>query len=587
MRRLAVGLGAVLLGCLGCDSTRTLVVQVRTDLAPVVELGGVGVDLGDRGVSGEWDAYVTASASQRWGDGVRVLEVQVPGDGPVSFRVGAEGPDGRVLVERPARAELRDALTVVTVFLTRDCAGVTCPAADPAATACLGARCVRPECLEERTEECGAGECATAGDCPAPAVSCAEATCTASRACVSLPVEGACGAAEVCSTERGCVSTGPAPDAGPEDAGTRDAGPDRDAGPFTACGPGAPRVSLVGPAFTTLIGRVGLATDGSSLALLKPVSGAGGELRLATMGFDGTHELEVILGPATAGLEAEVVYTTTSPGGSQAYVVAWTVDGSAWVVARHASDLSQWGPLSRISNASYRAPSLAVDTRDGRVGVLLERGVGGVAYIDVMPGLAVSNDSVMRTSAANARAPHLFFMDGLFGALWLTDDASPLWFEGIAPGGGSTFAPGPLDLIPPGTTAHAAGWLTGATDYFWVARAETGSTDLELSAHIATGMRHITWGVLGSSPPEEIRATSRTTGVGYLWTIPNGGSPLVRFVERTESGGAVAVDLHPELDTALRSMTSLHADALVRGPDAWYAAVRGGDRANVVRICDP
>lgn len=198
-----IGLIAVL--AVACDDgSSTLVVQVRTDLLPGQEMAAVEVTLeGDVGVT-----RVDASAARDWGLGVRVLERALP-RGERRLRVAAVDAAGAVVVERPVRVTLDGSLRVVTVLLTRDCQGVTCPGAgDPAAIACLGGRCVDEECVEEWTDACGARDCESATDCAAPAGACARAECSASGICFAVPDHAACADDLVCSPTLDCVPAG-------------------------------------------------------------------------------------------------------------------------------------------------------------------------------------------------------------------------------------------------------------------------------------------------------------------------------------------------------------------------------------------
>jgi hypothetical protein len=117
---------------------------------------------------------------------------------------------GETIVERPMSFALRDReLRVITVLLTRDCAGVSCPLEGDDATqaACLAGRCVEEGCTEETPELCVDPECASASDCGAPPVgACAASECTPSGACVELLDHAMCeDPGEVCSAAAGCV----------------------------------------------------------------------------------------------------------------------------------------------------------------------------------------------------------------------------------------------------------------------------------------------------------------------------------------------------------------------------------------------
>ncbi len=204
MGRAIRGVLFALLVAAGCDDgAATLVVQVRTDLLPGQEMAAVEVSIdGEVGVT-----RVEASAARDWGLGVRVLERTLP-RGERRLRVRAVDAAGALVVERPVRVSLDGGLRVVTVLLTRSCLGVSCPASDPAAVACLGGRCVEDRCAEEAPEGCGTPTCASAAECAPAGGSCASVECSASGTCFASPDHGACAADQVCSTALDCVAAG-------------------------------------------------------------------------------------------------------------------------------------------------------------------------------------------------------------------------------------------------------------------------------------------------------------------------------------------------------------------------------------------
>lgn len=206
--RIAAYLLATLALLAGCEGRGTLVVQVRTDLVPVRQLGSVRVTGARVGGAALPESTRAAAASDGWAAGVRVAELAALEPGTYRLDVAALAADGAVLVARPVRAEVASGLTVVTVLLTRDCLGVACPApaGDPAAIACLAGRCVTEECVEEATPEaCGAAQCATAADCAASLAPCASVECAGSGSCFTALDHASCGAGRVCDPDAGCV----------------------------------------------------------------------------------------------------------------------------------------------------------------------------------------------------------------------------------------------------------------------------------------------------------------------------------------------------------------------------------------------
>jgi hypothetical protein len=186
----------------GCESGATLVVQVRSDLVPGRELAAVEIELDSS------TDRIEASDARDWGRGVRALERSDLAAGQHQLVIRAVDAGGAVIVDRPLRVDLHGGeLRVVTVLLTRDCAGVSCPGAadDPLAAACLGGRCVPEECVEEDAAACGEPACAGASDCAVPSAACASAECTASSTCLTVLAHDACAAGEVCSAELGCA----------------------------------------------------------------------------------------------------------------------------------------------------------------------------------------------------------------------------------------------------------------------------------------------------------------------------------------------------------------------------------------------
>lgn len=221
----SIAIACVLAACEPAGGT--LVVQVRTDLAPGIELASVRVEIATMPLPTTVDT--PAAAARDWGRGVRVAELPLA-RGTYSFRVAAIGPDRATVVQRRVRAEVGGGVRVATVLLTRDCAGVTCPGAgdDADATECAGGRCVLISCIEENTLSCGDAECGSSAECGPPAEACLLAECTASGTCFAAPDHARCARGEVCVVGDGCVradvTDGGALDAGQGDAGLGDGG---------------------------------------------------------------------------------------------------------------------------------------------------------------------------------------------------------------------------------------------------------------------------------------------------------------------------------------------------------------------------
>lgn len=203
----------------------TLEVLLRTDYVPGIDFDEVRTTLSSAG-GDRTDRRVVVPGEDFVGG---LLVAEFSGLPVGSFRLDVElvrrgtptGPRAAVTVE--VRADLR---TIVAI--TRSCRGVECPGeGDPVgATACVAGRCVDPSCPPD---ECP-GECTLDVECDVT-VACAVAQCV-EGVCLRRGDSGRCGAGFYCDPEVGCRELPPDVDAGPPDAGRRDAGPaGLDAGP--------------------------------------------------------------------------------------------------------------------------------------------------------------------------------------------------------------------------------------------------------------------------------------------------------------------------------------------------------------------
>lgn len=226
MRQLSVGVVVtLLLVAAGCSDDPSLAVALRTDLIAGIEFTQTRTTLARGGVptaeSGWTNTQVMSATSGDFVTGRRVAEYGKVANGTFAVRVelldaiGGRVAQGRVLVQ------ISGGQQAVTVVVTRDCRGVSCPGAsdDPTATACLGGRCVDPRCSPETPEFCPMAECDVDTDCTVSSI-CAIGRCV-SGSCFLAERPGACSSSEYCDPDRGCV---PRPvDAG-VDGGMRDAG---------------------------------------------------------------------------------------------------------------------------------------------------------------------------------------------------------------------------------------------------------------------------------------------------------------------------------------------------------------------------
>ncbi|MEM9196135.1 MAG: hypothetical protein AAGF12_43625 [Myxococcota bacterium] len=209
----------------GCDSGNALLVDLRTDLAPVDEFAAVEVIV-ERG-SGTQRLSAGALRSQDFFRGVRVAEYEDLEAGEYFVRARLLNGDGDVVLARQIRLDVSNDAGV-TLIATRDCLGVSCPdSEDPTATECFAGRCTTPDCSSANRSACRR-ECVTVLDC-VDRMGCTTPSC----------VEGACLEAMGCPSgsecqDNACVVAEPM-DAGTE-AGRSDANlPDGHGDPEPLC----------------------------------------------------------------------------------------------------------------------------------------------------------------------------------------------------------------------------------------------------------------------------------------------------------------------------------------------------------------
>ena len=219
----------VLLASCSADDEGTLVVDVVTDLIPVVEFAGVEVRVDTNRET------LLARAGEDWSDGRRIAELARLPNGPLTLEVEAFS-NGVPVAGRRVRVNVAGR-TAATVVLARSCIGVQCPADgdSPTALACLGGRCVEEDCIDGTQPSCPTEpDCTDNSTCSAP--QCASARCTEGGICVIG--DFTCPNSEYCAPASGeCtpIPVGPLVDAGNE--GRRDSGIDLDAEPFDAMPP--------------------------------------------------------------------------------------------------------------------------------------------------------------------------------------------------------------------------------------------------------------------------------------------------------------------------------------------------------------
>lgn len=216
---LCVTLSAVLSACPE-ESSDTLVVELRTDLAPGIEFERfeiVGSATLLREVQGQ-EVGADWSRPQAMGE--------------LAIAAGAQRMRAR-LVQRDAIVVERELLvqvegrTGLQIVLSRECAEVECGLGE----ACLAGQCVTEGCLTGAEPTCElVPECLDDSDCVVGAP-CAPQACEPGGWCFARSLE--CPAGEWCDPSAGCTTIPSAEDAGVTDAGRVDAG-QADAGPDDA-----------------------------------------------------------------------------------------------------------------------------------------------------------------------------------------------------------------------------------------------------------------------------------------------------------------------------------------------------------------
>lgn len=195
-----------------CSATNpTLDVRVYTGLVPGPEFSAVETTVFVADASGSLRVADSADARATFGAdfarGHKVATFVIP-EAEYQVRVRLLRPTGALLVERVVAIRLSGD-SVVSVHLTRDCVGVTCPApgGSPEFSTCLAGRCVDPRCSSAARDFCpDVAFCNEPSDCDTPAA-CAATGCE-EGVCVQAPIRGACDNDEWCNPDvgAGCQS---------------------------------------------------------------------------------------------------------------------------------------------------------------------------------------------------------------------------------------------------------------------------------------------------------------------------------------------------------------------------------------------
>lgn len=219
--RLALAFLLLLVGCDSGTSRGDLVVRVKSDLQPGFEFTEVRTSLEGSPTASDGEQTVRALTAEHSsylaGREVAVFEGVLGADPVVRVRVMAGEV---VLADRHAIARIPNGgAAVLTVLVTRDCQGVTCPGVAGAAneTECVGGACVPRSCTPESPGTCPPPPCSRDSDCSSGGIECALGRCADGR-CLLAADESLCGAGQHCALSSGCV--GSVGDSGvPDDAG--------------------------------------------------------------------------------------------------------------------------------------------------------------------------------------------------------------------------------------------------------------------------------------------------------------------------------------------------------------------------------
>lgn len=307
--------------------------DVRTNFVPGLEFDRVEVVFED---ATRFD--VSAEVATDWFEGVRVLRRdRVPPRSRFSVRLllGDE-----VVIERRVQARVRRS-AIVTVLLTRDCAGVVCPAAgdSPEAIACLGGVCVVEGCLTGAEPECPAPRCVEDLECSATAA-CADPVCFGGG-CGEAP-SARCGPSAVCDLGSGsCVPTTTS------DAGVLDGG-----GPCALCDVNARCLSELCECNPGFVG------DGTSCTARPPISQPDGYLKAHVPGPDDRFGTAVALNGDGSVLAVGAPQEDGSGRGIDPAVDEAAMDAGAVYLYRRVGDA--W-----VFEAYVKAPNAGAGDRFG------------------------------------------------------------------------------------------------------------------------------------------------------------------------------------------------------------------------------
>lgn len=179
-----------------------LVVQLRTDYAPGVEVDAARVEI-TQGAETLASEDRVLEVGEDYVAGVRLAEVAglTTGDYRVTvtlFSSGATRAVRRIALSHPGGR------FAVTALISRSCLDVSCPmdGEDASLSECVGGRCVEETCTAETPESCPAPECTDASGCP-PSTDCTQAACV-DGVCLETLDSSVCPDGERCIAGSGC-----------------------------------------------------------------------------------------------------------------------------------------------------------------------------------------------------------------------------------------------------------------------------------------------------------------------------------------------------------------------------------------------
>ena len=178
-----------------------LIVNVQTDYIPVAEFDTVRVRLDDADVR---DVAMAPGVRVSRPMFMTTYDMAAPGTRVVSVSLMRGSLE---LARRNVQVQFGGTY-LVTVVLTRSCAGLSCIAGQ----SCLGRRCVPDTCITGLEPSCPMPECTSNAAC-ASTTPCVEGECLAG-ACFQRPNDALCTTSEVCLPETGCIPRPVLADAG-------------------------------------------------------------------------------------------------------------------------------------------------------------------------------------------------------------------------------------------------------------------------------------------------------------------------------------------------------------------------------------